>query len=176
MKLHLGAGLPSNHARWQEVDATATLAELHGASSGLRRERHVVEVDGRAFERARLELLAFRWFPPQFLAASVCSDGVTVVQRCRLGPMVRVDAPVRVVECVDEPHRVALAVVTLRGHPERGVERYELVLDGVLDRATLTVDKAWALADPLARLVAPFSTWLQGYATRRSLRHFRDIG
>jgi uncharacterized protein (UPF0548 family) len=153
--------------------STARIAELRGSSNGLRRERHVVELDGSAYDTARRELLAFRWFPPGLLRTAVAPDGVTVMQRCRIGP-ISVDAPIRVVERVEEEHRVAIAVVTVDGHPERGVERYELVLDPALDRVTLAIDKAWSLADPLARLAAPFASWLQAHATGASLRRFRE--
>ena len=140
----------------------------------MHRERHTVELDGRDFAQAREELLAFRWFPQGVIRPTICADGVTVVQRFRIGPFACIDAPVRVVERIEEPSRVAIAVVTVRGHPERGVERYELVLDPALDRVTLAIEKAWELVDPLARLGAPLATWLQGHATRLSLRRFRD--
>lgn len=174
MKFHLGTGPVEGCTGHARADATAALSELRRGNGGLRHERHAVELDGRAFLRARDELLAFRWFPQHLIRPMICADGVTVVQRFRIGPFASIDAPVRVVELIDEPRRVAITVVTLRGHPERGVERYELVLDPALDRATLTIEKAWALADPLARLGAPFATWLQGYATRLSLRRFGD--
>jgi uncharacterized protein (UPF0548 family) len=173
MKLRIGWGdLTSAAARAVDLPATATGSELRGSSNGLRRERHRAELHGAAFPEAARELLAFRWFPQGFLRAEVGPDGRSIMQRCRIGP-VTVDAPVRVVERVEEPRRVAVTVVTLAGHPERGVERYELVHDSALARATLTVTKAWELADPLARLAGPFSTWLQAYATRVSLRRFR---
>lgn len=174
VSLHLGWGAPLRRdcAEWSEAEATAGAHELRG-TNGLRHERSRVTLPGAEFARAREELLAFRWFPQRFIRAAACEDGATVLQRCRIGPLT-VDAPVRVVECADEPRRVALVVVTLRGHPERGVERYELVHDAALDRATLTVEKAWALDDPLARAARPFAAWLQAYATRVSLRRFRD--
>ena len=176
MKLRLGP-MPSGASDRCEAMAapvTAAAGELHAANGGLVRERHRVELPAAGFERAREELLEFRWYPPRFLRAALCADGLTVLQRCRVAPFASVDAPVRVVETVDEPRRVAVTVVTVRGHPERGVERYELVHDPALPRVTLTVEKAWELADPLARLAGPFSRWLQAYATRVSLRRFRD--
>lgn len=174
MRFHLGARRLDDCTIHARADATAVLSELHRGNAGLRREQHTVELDGRDFARAREELLTFRWFPQRVIQPTICADGVTVVQRLRIGPFASIDAPVRVVERVEEPSHVAIAVVTVRGHPERGVERYELVLDPALDRATLTIEKAWELADPLARLGAPFATWLQGHATRLSLRRFGD--
>lgn len=174
MRFHLGWGsdLERAAAAATNLEPTARAAELRGASNGLRRERHRVELPAVAFEDARRELLALRWFPPSFLRTAMAPDGRTVMQRCRIGP-ISVDAPVRMAERVEEDHRVAIGVVTLDGHPERGVERYELVLDQALGRATLTIEKAWELRDPLARRAWPFATWLQAHATRRSLARFR---
>ena len=175
MRFHLGWGgdLRAAADGASQRPPTARGSELSGSSNGLQRERRVVEIDGDAWAAARDELLAFRWFPRELLRAEVAADGETVMQRVRLGP-VSVDAPVRIVEREETERRVALTVVTVTGHPERGVERYQLVLDPALHRLTLTVEKAWTLADPLARLARPFATWLQAHATRRSLRRFRD--
>lgn len=172
MRLSVGWGrqLAEDAERWTRVPATARLGDLHGSSNGLRPARHRAQIDASGHDRARAALLAFEWFPPRFLRQVVASDGVTVLQRCRLGPL-SVDAPVRIAEHVVEPMRVSIALVTVQGHPERGVERYELVLDAALGAATLTVEKAWDLADPLARAAAPFSTWLQAHATRASIAH-----
>lgn len=172
MRLHLGWGdLATDAEAWVAARATARVAELHGPPNGLRRERHQVELDAVDHAAARRRLLALEWFPPGLLRAARASDGRTVLQRCRFAPPFTVDAPVRVAEWIEEPHRLVVTMVTLAGHPERGVERYELVLDPALGRASLAVDKAWELAEPLARLAAPFSAWLQGHATRASLRH-----
>lgn len=175
MRFHLGWGsdLAQAAADASGLAPTARRSELRGPSNGLRRERHRVELPAAAFEDARRELVALRWFPPSFLRTATAPDGTTVMQRCRIGP-VSVDAPVRITERVEEARRVAIGVVTLAGHPERGVERYELVLDPALGRTTLTIEKAWELRDPLARLAWPFATWLQALATRRSLRRFRN--
>lgn len=175
MRLHLGWGGDMTSAARSATRrrATARGAELHGTSNGLRWERHVVELPGDAFVAARAEILAFRWFPRTLIRTAVADDGETVLQRCRIGP-ISVDAPVRVAERVEEQHRLALTVVTVEGHPERGAERYELVLDPAIDRVTLCVEKAWTLSDPLARLGAPVATWLQAHATRRSLRRFGE--
>lgn len=169
MRFHLGWGdLRADANDWTSAAETAAAGELFGATNKLSRGRSMREVSATYFPAVRAAIAAFRWFPPSFLRASTAADGVTVLQRCRLGPA-SVDAPVRVVERIDEPHRVSITVVTLRGHPERGVERYAVVVDPALGRATLTIDKAWELADPIARTAAPFATWLQAYATRRSL-------
>ncbi|MGH2429543.1 MAG: DUF1990 family protein [Candidatus Limnocylindria bacterium] len=188
MRFAFGIGSPpaSDCGRWRDADVTAFLAELRSNGGGLIRSRLEVELEGRSaiepqerFARARMEVLAVRWFPPRLVEAFACGGespgvGTTILQRCRIGPWLSVDAPLRVVEVVDERWRVAIACATLDGHPERGVERYELVYDPALHRSTLTVEKAWALADPLARVAGPFSRWFQSYATRASLRRFRD--
>jgi len=53
--------------------------------------------------------------------------GVRAVLRARVGP-VPVRAPVEVVVVTAEPDRVGFAYGTLAGHPERGEERFEVVL------------------------------------------------
>ncbi len=60
--------------------------------------------------------------------------GVRAVLRMRVGP-VPVRAPVEVVVVTVEPHRVGFAYGTLTGHPERGEERFEVVLhdDGTVE-------------------------------------------
>lgn len=172
MRIHLGWGdLFADAESWVDVPASARPAELHGPANGLRRERYRVELPAAAHAAARTRLHELRWFPPGLLRAALASDGRTVLQRCRFAPHLTVDAPVRVAEWIEEPHRLAVTLVTLSGHPERGVERYELVLDPALGRASLVVDKAWELAEPAVRLARPFATWLQAHATRASLRH-----
>ena len=173
MRFHLGWGdaLEDAAAAWTAAPATAERSDLD--RGGLVREAYRVRIPAAAHGAARREMVALRWFPQSLLRSAVADDAVTVLQRVRIGP-ISVDAPVRIVELYADDHRAAIAVVTLAGHPERGVERYELVrnADG---SGTLTVDKAWALVDPLARLVAPFAQWFQAYATRRSLRRFRRL-
>ena len=175
MRFHLGWGesLADAAEVWVTAPASAEAADLDRVDTGLSRERYRVAIPARAHASARRELLALRWFPQSLLRAAVADDAVTVLQRVRIGP-ISFDAPVRIVELYADDDRARITVVTLTGHPERGVERYELrrERDG---SATLGVDKAWALADPLARLGAPFATWFQAHATRRSLRRFRRL-
>ncbi len=186
MKLHRGRGpdVRASCADWIGTRATATPADLDGEDDGLRRERHTTVITGpRAssaadrFAAARAELLACRFFPDWFATIVVCGEGqlvvgATVLQRLQIGPVLSIDAPVRVVELVDQPQRVAITLVTVHGHPERGVERYDLRIVG--DRTSLTVVKAWELADWFLRLGFPAALVVQRFATRLSLHRFRD--
>ena len=186
MKLRAGRGsnLHASCREWVDVRPTATLGDLQGAGDGLRRERQAVVLSNpldfstqARFAAARRELLAGRFFPPWFATTVVCGDGEVAVgslllQRLHAGPLMSIDAPVRVAELVDEAERVALTFVTLDGHPERGVERYDLRLED--GHTTLTVDKAWQLSNRLLRIGTPAASVLQRYATRLSLRRFRD--
>ena len=186
MKLHLGTGGAADAAcaSWLDVAATATLSELDRPGRGLRpghAETALLRPLGSSaherFSAARTELLAARFFPAWFATTHVCGSptldvGITVLQRLRVGRLATIEAPVRVVELVDEPERVAVTLVTLDGHPERGIERYDLRL--VNDRVTLGVEKAWMLASPLLRIGTPLADVLQRFATRLALRRFRD--
>ena len=172
-------------AEWVGAPPTATLADLHGAGDGLRRERQATVLTGPPgssaadrFADARRELLAGRFFPGWFATTVVCGDGElavgsTLLQRLHIGPVASIDAPVGVVELVDEPAHVGLTLVTLDRHPERGVERYDLRLEND-HRVTLTVDKAWELPSRLLRIGTPAASVLQRYATRLCLRRFRE--
>lgn len=177
MRIHASWGrMARDAAPLVGLPATARASELAGSSNGLTRARSSLDLPGSGYDAVRSAIAELRWFPDDFLRAVMAPDGVTVLQRCRVAPFVCIDAPVRIVDRVDEPHRVAVTVVTVAGHPERGVERYSATRDPALDRVTVTVEKAWVLADRLARLAGPFSNWFQGHATRRSLARFRRLG
>lgn len=183
LRLHVGPADPRRCcAEWADALSTATLADLRAAGDRLHRERRETDVgtsaDASAEERfasARRELLAGRLFPRWFAAAAACrlplTADTTVVQHVVVGPFLRIDVPVRVVELVDQPDRLAIAFATLHGHPERGVERYELRRDGA--RVSLTVDKAWTLAAWWVRPGTPLAWLVQRVATGLSLRRFR---
>jgi len=92
--------------------------------------------------------------------------GTTVVLGLRLGPL-WVVAPCRVIDATAEPDCVGFTYATLPGHPERGVESFEVMRKaGVVQfgvRAT-SVPAFWG-----ARLVPPASRWVQSLITARYL-------
>ncbi|MCA1587666.1 MAG: DUF1990 domain-containing protein [Chloroflexi bacterium] len=173
-----GSNVRASCADWDGARPTATVADLHARGGPLRRERQATVLTGprassarERFAATRRELLAGRFFPRWFASTVVCGDGTlavgsTLLQRLHVGPF-------GVAELIDDPERVALTFVTLDGHPERGVERYDLRLEGD-DRATLTVDKVWELPNRLLRIGTPAASVLQRYATSLSLRRFRE--
>jgi uncharacterized protein (UPF0548 family) len=97
----------------------------------------------------------------------VFPDAVAVV---RLGPRwLGVDAPVRVVDLVEESHRRGFAYGTLPGHPESGEEAF--VVEMHADRSvTFTVTAFSRPATALARLSGPLGRAVQGHLTNRYLR------
>lgn len=81
---------------------------------------------------------------------------------------VGVDAPVRIVDVVDEDDRRGFAYGTLPGHPEEGEEAFVLSIadDGVV---RFTVDAFSRPASRLARLGGPLTSTAQAIMTRRYL-------
>ena len=186
VRLHIGSAPAdaSGCAEWDRTEATAVAGDLERPRAArLRPGHHRARLCGpgpsaaATFGAVRAELLAARFFPSWFATTAVCGAamriGCTVIQRLHAGPLLTIDAPVRVVDLVDEPERVAVTLVTVAGHPERGVERYELRAD---ERGlVLSVTKAWTLPNPILRLGWPAADVVQRYATRLSLRHFRGL-
>jgi uncharacterized protein (UPF0548 family) len=92
--------------------------------------------------------------------------GVTVRQTLRMGPL-KLVAPCRVIEVVNEPRRRGFTYGTLPGHPERGEERFELrLLD---DDVRFEITAFWAAARWYSRLGGPVVWLLQRAATTRYL-------
>jgi uncharacterized protein (UPF0548 family) len=93
--------------------------------------------------------------------------GVRAVLRMRVGP-VPVRAPVEVVVVTAEPDRVGFAYGTLEGHPERGEERFEVVLraDGAVEARIRAFSRPgrW-----FTRLAGPVGRRLQRATTTRYL-------
>lgn len=94
-------------------------------------------------------------------------DAVAVL-RLGYGP-IGVNAPVRVVYVIDEPHRKGFAYGTLPGHPESGEEAFvvELQDDG---EVTFTITAFSRPSTLLARAGGPISRRIQAGVTRRYLR------
>lgn len=93
--------------------------------------------------------------------------GIRAVLRMRVGP-VPVGAPVEVVVVTVEPDRVGFAYGTLAGHPERGEERFEVVLraDGAVEARIRAFSRPgrW-----FTHLAGPVGRRLQQTTTRRYL-------
>jgi len=93
--------------------------------------------------------------------------GVRAVLRMRVGP-VPVRAPVEVVVVTAEADRVGFAYGTLEGHPERGEERFEVVLraDGAVEARIRAFSRPgrW-----FTRLAGPVGRRLQRSTTTRYL-------
>lgn len=92
--------------------------------------------------------------------------GDTAILTVRLGP-IRHEAPVRVVQLVEEPDRRGIVVGSLRGHPLSGEEAFivERTPDGVwfeLRAFARSASPGWALLRPVVSLV-------RGVLTRRYL-------
>lgn len=93
------------------------------------------------------------------------NPGATVSQR--IGG--RIDAPVRVVYVVDEPHRVAYGVGTLDGHPLVGEEAFIVTLEDE-ESVWFTVRSFSHPATIWGRVFMPFVWWSQRRLTQRFLR------
>jgi uncharacterized protein (UPF0548 family) len=93
--------------------------------------------------------------------------GSTVRQTLRFGPF-RFVAPCRVIEVLDAPGRRGFVYGTLAGHPERGEERFELVLldDG---RVRFEITAFWRANRWYSRLGGPVVWLIQRWATTRYL-------
>lgn len=139
--------------------------------------------DEARFERALDLVLRYRMFPPSMLLPAVCdagehvAPGITVVQRIFVGPM-GVDSGVRVTDLFDQGigdgRRAGFECVTLKGHPERGVERFSLTVDRVAGQITFAIDSRSALALPFAWLGAPLARAIQRRAMAAALAYVRD--
>ena len=95
------------------------------------------------------------------------APGVEIRQTLRFGP-VRIVAPCRVIDLVDEPRRRGFAYGTLTGHPERGEERFllELLDDG---RVWFTITAFWRADRWYSRLGGPVAWLIQRRVTTRYL-------
>jgi uncharacterized protein (UPF0548 family) len=99
------------------------------------------------------------------------AEGRPVLAIARLGP-VRVIAPCRVVDVIDEPDRYGFAYGTLPGHPERGEEAF--VIERSADGTVLFRVRAFSRpADRIARLGAPVTRAIQLRALRAYLAAMR---
>lgn len=123
------------------------------------------------FERAGREVLGWDMHRRAGLRVRSSTEqvieGAVAVVRVG-GRLLGLDAPVRVVYVVDEPHRKGFAYGTLPGHPEGGEEAFvvELHDDAVV---TFTITAFSRPATLLARAGGAISRAVQSWVTNRYL-------
>lgn len=94
--------------------------------------------------------------------------GVELCMSPGIGPL-RLRAPARVVDVVDDSHRVGFTYGTLVGHPEAGEERF--VVERVTDGTMRLVIEHWSCpARWFTRLGGPIARWAQRRAIGAYLR------
>jgi uncharacterized protein (UPF0548 family) len=177
---------PVDCQRWADSPATASVEDLENAkldtySSFVRGTGY--ETATETFERAIDLLLQYRLFPPETVDATVCTPdarigpGTVIVQRGYFGPFA-VESAVRVEQISDEPtfagRRFAFTVVTLEGHPLRGVETVALLLHET-GRIELNFTSTSRPAGLLSTLGAPLTRRLQRRANQAAMAHFRGL-
>ena len=180
------ARAPVDCDAWEQEPTTGTVdvlaSERADVYSVVVRDAGSRQSAEAAFETAVALLLAYRVFPPDRMEPTVCTDdgrvalGATIVQRISVGP-VGLESAVRVVELIDEREpdgeRVGFAYVTLRGHPERGAERMEVVRDrGRVELRTRASSRPGGRLVGMGRFV---TRRLQVRWTRDALEHFRSL-
>lgn len=99
--------------------------------------------------------------------------GDVIELRLGMGPF-RVCAPCRILEVFDEPDRRGLTYGTLPGHPESGIERFEVLraADGSLRVRLSGFSRP---GSPLVRVGAPVARIIQEHITRRYLRALDEL-
>lgn len=177
---------PVECQRWADVPATATVEDLENAkldtySSFVRGTGY--ETPTETFERAVDLLLQYRLFPPETVEATVCTPdqriapGTVIAQRTYLGSF-GVESAVRVEQVSDEPtyagRRFAFTIVTLDGHPLRGVETVALLLHET-GRIELNFTSTSRPAGLLSTIGSPLTRRLQKRATQQAMAHFRGL-
>jgi uncharacterized protein (UPF0548 family) len=153
---------------YREVGATA------GAfPAGYRHFRTSADlgVGGEVFERARDALLTWQvqraaGLQVQSSDPHIAPGGVAVLV-FRLGPL-RLEAPVRVVDVVDDGSRASFTYGTLPGHPESGEERFDIhhLDDG---RVVFSIAGFSRPQSGLARTAGRVGSLVQDLITRRYL-------
>jgi uncharacterized protein (UPF0548 family) len=160
------SGLPFSY---EEIGATTDLASVPGLAAEYVVDRRTFSL-GRGpelFERARSALFAWRHFEIPWLelvgGESEVRQGQVVVTLTRVLGLWFVN-PCRVVYAEGSPDRaddVAFAYGTLRGHVERGEERFTVRLDPKTEEVTYEILAFSRPAILLARLGYPFARRVQ---------------
>lgn len=163
---------PRTVDRLRSEPVTAPASAETAAAQGFRRIEKETGLARRDLAGAAVDLLTWRLHDRaglQVRASDLRVHVGTVAVLCvGIGPM-SVLAPCRVTEVIDEPDRQGFAYGTLPGHPERGVERFEILRDrsGGL---TLRISGYSRPGTLLTRLGAPVALGVQAVITRRYMR------
>jgi uncharacterized protein (UPF0548 family) len=157
--------LPVTYA---EIGATG--GELPAGYHHLHAER-IIGHGRQAFERAADDLLAGhvqrRAGASVRLSQAPIREGTHVQMQLRLWPL-RFDIPCVVVWAERTANSCGFAYGTLRGHPERGEERFEVCLTPTGD-VTFSITAFSSPARWFTRLGAPVARLVQAQMTRRYL-------
>lgn len=138
--------------------------------------RRPTETSEAAFERTWEAIAAYRIFPESALRSVLCPPGVVargtiIVQRFQVGG-ITLEAAVQVTDRWDEQtvsgRRAGFSYVTLRGHPERGVETFEVRSDAV-GRVTVVIEARSRAGSWVTRVGRQVARRLQVSATRAAL-------
>ncbi|MFO6452057.1 MULTISPECIES: DUF1990 family protein [unclassified Aeromicrobium] len=134
--------------------------------------RRVIGRGRERFEEAARTLLGWDLHRRAGLGVRASSptvlEGAVAVLRVGWGPF-GMDAPVRVVQVIDEPRRQGFAYGTLPGHPESGEESFVVELDEA-GAVVVAITAFSRHATLVARLGGPVTTFAQSRITERYLR------
>ena len=129
----------------------------------------------REYQRIRARLFAYEIFPPASIRGTVCPEqpfrrGATIVQR--FGPKaVAIETGVRVEAVWDdfggETAAAGFVYMTLKGHLERGVSRFEVQRSGAQVR--ISVAARSRPGNWLTDVTWPLARWLQRSLTSRAV-------
>jgi uncharacterized protein (UPF0548 family) len=163
-------------AEWSRLPASSGL----GGPSRAITDRYTVTVRPRpgesphlTFARLRERLMVYDIYPRVALLFAIdpCGpvvSGATIVQRVQFG-FGAIEAGVRVLRVWDSPGEAGFTYVTLRGHPERGVESFGLQLqpDG---RVRLRIEARSRPGHPLTAIGLPVARAVQLALTQAAVR------
>jgi len=131
----------------------------------------------RVFRVARAAIETFRMYPAPWTDVisnhAIDVDAVFVARIRHLG--IWSLNPCRIIDVVDEPERYGFAFRTLRGHAERGEERFEVVWDRASDAVAYRVAAFSRPAHLLARIGSPIARAYQLRFQRESCEAMRRI-
>ncbi|GAC70061.1 DUF1990 family protein [Gordonia soli] len=164
------------------LDAAFSYPEVGATAGTLPAGYHHMSVSSRigsgadVFDRARQAILS--WQVQLRSGARVASSASTVVSGAvavvslGVGPL-RLHAPVRIVEVIDDGRQAGFSYGTLPGHPECGEERF--VVDRAADDAvTFTVTAFSRPGSLLTRVGGPAARIAQRLMAERYLRALRS--
>lgn len=157
--------------RLQGLPVTAPVLAATPAPAGYHPIRYERTLTRRDLDDTLDDLLGWRLHEGAGLAVLAASDqavrGEPVLLRLGVG-RAALRIPCRVIDVERSADGGGFTYATLRGHPERGVERFRVTreADGSL---LLRIDGYWAPATILARAGAPVSRPVQRRVTQRYL-------